>query len=51
MKITRLFIVILLCTASSNALPAGQGNKEEGEGTRTEHECDHTAAADKLIAL
>ena len=51
MKISRLFIVILLCTASSNTLPADQGGTGEGQESNTKHECDHTTAADSLIAL
>lgn len=46
MEIARLGVILLIITAFSNPLRAGQGGKEDE--VSPEHECDHTSVEETL---
>ena len=48
MKIIRLSMVLLLITASSNALYAGQSAEDGSQGGNDESDCDHALVINAL---
>ena len=48
MRLSRLFIIVLLIIAAPDIVYAGQSDKNGTKGTTAEPECDYIAQADYL---